>query len=219
MTRILVITRSKAPVPTDPEAEIVLRTPEGLPAEFEGPAHWPLVDLAYLAAGQGAASDGFDAVCVGDVEDFGANALRSVLNMPVIGAGRSAMLYALTLGARFGVIVQPGLACRMKKQVQEFGLSAQCAGIVSAPSDGDLGQAAGQVPDADVLILAGEFGDADAQALRDDTGLPVVSPLPLSIKLAMGFLALGLGHSERSYPAPEVPKPEMIAALAAPASN
>lgn len=212
MTRILVISNTHHAAPADPEAEIVLRAPAGLPADLDGPAHWPLADLSYLAAGQDA--EGFDAVCVGDAEDFGANALRSVLDVPVIGAGRSAMLYALTLGARFGVIARPAATHRMKRQVQEFGLAAQCAGVAFAPEASNLTNAAGQLSDADVLVLAGSFDEAEAQALRNATGLPVIEPLALSVRLAAGFLALGLCHSARSYPAPGVPKPDMIAVLA-----
>lgn len=186
MTRILVL-GVETPL-CDPEAEIICRMPHGLPQDVSSPAYWGLADLAVLAAGQHANAEGFDAVCVGDPCDFGANALRSILPVPVIGAGRAAMFYALTLGNSFAIQTDPTRLQRMRKQVAEFGLNAHCAGVGTEPAE------------ADVLIAVGE-------------GAAAVDPAPLSVSLALGLLGLGLTHSPRTYPAPETPKPELVAAL------
>lgn len=186
MTRILVL-GVETPL-TDPEAEIICRMPKGMPQDVSSPAHWAVADLAVLAAGQGSADEGFDAVCVGDACDFGANALRSVLPIPVIGAGRAAMFYALTLGNTFAVQTDATRVHRIKKQIAEFGLAAHCTGVST------------QVAKADVLIAA------------DGAGAEI-KPAPLSVSLALGLLGLGLSHSARTYPAPETPKSEMIQAL------
>lgn len=218
--RILMLTSDATVAVTDDEAEIVAAVPAGSPADVSSPTCWPMADVAVLAAGQDAVARGFDAVCVGDAADFGANALRSVLTVPVIAGGRSAMLYALTLGGRFAILSRNGLAHRMKKQVQEFGLAAQCAGVAAvgegAGDDDLLGMArtAEAVDGADTIVLAGTFSAADVAALRADLGRPVIEPAPLAVKLALGFLGLGLTHSSRTFPAPQVPKPELVAALA-----
>lgn len=218
--RILMLTSDATVDVTDNEAEIVRVVPTGVPGDLSSPTLWPMADVAVLAAGQDAVGRGFDAVCVGDATDFGANALRSVLTVPVIAGGRLAMLYALTLGGRFAILSRQGLAHRMKKQVQEFGLTAQCAGVVSV-EEGTRGAdlvatvRASEVMDgADTLVLAGPFAPTDAAALRTELGKPVIEPAPLAVRLALGFLGLGLTHSSRSYPAPQVPKPDLVAALA-----
>jgi len=129
-------------------------------------------------------------VCLGDICDFGANALRSVLPIPVLGAGRAAMFHALTLGNSFSILTDAMRLHRMKKQVAEFGLSSYCAGIgTEDPAE------------ADVQIASGQ-------------GHPAINPAPLSVSLVLGFLGLGLTHSARTYPAPETPKPELITTLA-----
>lgn len=186
MTRILVL-GIETPL-SDPEAEIICRMPKGMPQDLSSPAHWALADLAMLCAGQGAHHEGFDAVCVGDACDFGANALRSVLPIPVIGAGRAAMFYALTLGNSFAVQTDATRVHRLGKQIAEFGLAAHCAGVGT------------QATEADVLIAAG----VDAAG---------IDPAPLSVSLALGLLGLGLTQSARTYPAPETPKPDLITAL------
>ena len=43
--------------------------------------------------------------------------------------------------------------------------------------------------------------------------MPVINPGPLSYKLAELVLGLGLSHSKRAYPQPNVPKPEMLTAM------
>lgn len=204
MVRILVLSRDADLILEDPEAEIVVRVPVGLPLDLSSPADWVLADLAVLAAGYGAADEGFDAVCIADAGDFGAAALRSVLKVPVIGAGRAAFLYALTLGARFGIAAPADLRHRMKKQVQDLGLGAQCAGLLDP---GNPNSIAG----ADTLVLAARVQDGDLAGLPD---MVRIDPAPLAVSLAVGFAALGLCHSAHSMPAPDVAMPVLVAALA-----
>lgn len=174
-----------------------------------GAHDWALAELAVMAAGQKAQSEGFDAVCLADFGDYGANALRSLLDIPVVTAGRSAMLHALTLGSRFSVLATGRDINRIKKTVHEYGLDAQCAGIHTQPAEDDIGTLG---IEGDVLILAG------AARLAGLTGLavPVVDPLALVLKLAESLDGLGLSHSRRAYPAPEVRKNVLIESLAAP---
>lgn len=220
MTRILMIAQEVANDLADAEAEIIQQKPLNMPEDLASPAYWSLADLAVLAAGQKAEQEGYDAVCVGDAGDFGANALRSLIDIPVIASGRASMLYALTLGSRFAVLSRETLAHRMKKQVQEFALTSQCCGVecvgehlkgadlVSVACESDL------LGRADTVVLAGGFSTQDAQTLQDALGRQVIEPAPLSVKLALGFLGLGLSQSRRSAPKPQDPKPDLIDALA-----
>ncbi|MEO3388591.1 aspartate/glutamate racemase family protein [Mesorhizobium sp. CAU 1741] len=171
-----------------------------------GAHDWALADLAVLAAGQGAQDEGFDAVCLADFGDFGANALRSVLDIPVVTAGRASMLHALTLGSRFTVLATVRDRNRIGKLVHEYGLDHQCAGIIVM----EQGQAMEPLlRQAEVLVMAP--GTAGAAG---ETRVPTVDPLTLTVKLAESFLGLGLTHSRVAYPAPQVSKADLLTALA-----
>lgn len=219
MTRLLMLATGPADRSTfivDSDTEVVLRAVPGLPEGFDSAHDWALADLAVLAAGQGAEAEGFDAVCLADFGDYGAGALRSVLRIPVVTAGRSAMLYALTLGSRFAILA-PYLAYpRAKKLVQEYGLSGQCASVRSFETAPEALVAATLCIDdgADVLCLAGQ-DTALAASLSAELQVPVVAPARLVLKLAESFLGLGLSQSRRAWPEPQLRKPELIAALLA----
>ena len=106
------------------------RTVRAGPTSFVSPHDWLLLDLAILDAGLGAQDEGFDAVVIDTVSDSGADALRSMLDIPVIAPGRASLIFALTLGRRFGVMAQwePALA-RYEKVLDDWGLRDRCAGV------------------------------------------------------------------------------------------
>ena len=62
----------------------------------------PPAVVALFEAGRSAQEDGYDAVCIDTMSDSGVNALRSVLDIPVIGPGRCSYLTALMLGVTSG---------------------------------------------------------------------------------------------------------------------
>jgi len=229
MTRILMITlRGNADdgrelsAGLDANTHVTLRTAEAAPGTLLSAHDWTLADLAVLAAGQKAESEGFDAVCVGEVGDYGVGALRSVVSIPVIGAGRSAMLHALTLGNRFAMLAPYSRYSRAKKLVGDYALDRQCAAVRSFAAEAEdrvvmpqiLAEARSCVDEdgADVLCL-----DTDdhtiAPQLAAELGVPVVAPAPLCLKLAESFLGLHLSHSRGAYPAPQVRKEALIAAI------
>lgn len=223
MTRLLMLatgTADRSAFIVDSDTEIVLRTVPGLPQGFDSAHDWALADLAVLAAGQGAEADGFDAVCLADFGDYGVGALRSVLAVPVVTAGRNAMLYALTLGSRFAILAPSSAYPRAKKLVQEYGLASQCAAtrrFETAPEA--LAAARLCIEDgADVLCLASQDAALVAQ-LSAELNVPVVAPAPLVLKLAESFLGLGLSQSRRAWPEPQLRKPELISALLATKGN
>ena len=216
MPRLLMIMDGDRSVRGDSDAEIVLRRPMGWPESFDSAHDWVLADLAVLAVGQGAEAEGFDAVCLADFGDYGAGALRSVLSIPVVTAGRSAMLHALTLGSVVAILVPDAGYRRAKKIVQEYGLVAQCPIVRAFDGRGDaLTMARCCIEDgADVICLAGLDGELAAR-LTAELPVPVVDPVALTVKLAESFLGPGLSQSRRAWPEPQVRKPELIAALAA----
>lgn len=191
---------------TDADTEIVHRRVPYISCPPVGAHDWTLADLAVMAAGQKAQSEGFDAVCLADFGDYGANALRSLLDIPVVTSGRAAMLHALTLGGRFSILATERDINRVRKTVHEYALDAQCAGIHVLRDGGDLATLGNT---SEVLIFAG------AARLAGATGVavPVVDPLPLVLKLAESLVGLALSHSRRAYPAPEKRKAALIEAL------
>jgi len=220
MSRILMILTEDRAVETSAETQLVTRLAEGLPKALKSAHDWVLADIAVLAAGQGAEKEGFEAVSVGELGDFGANALRSVLDIPVVAAGRSALHYALTLGSSFGILSPQHTAHRAKKLVQEYGLAAQCVGVRGfAPewSEQQITAAAEALvaeDHADVVVLGGGLDADAARQLAERLPVPVVEPASLSVELAESFLGLGLSQSRRTYPMPQVPKPELVELMA-----
>jgi allantoin racemase len=191
---------------TDSDTEVVHRRVDYPSCPPIGAHDWTLADLAVMAAGQGAQTEGFDAVCLADFGDYGANALRSLLDIPVVTAGRASMLHALTLGARFTVLATERDYVRTKKIVHEYALDTQCADIHLFKPGKDVASLTRQ---AEVLVLAGATHNAGLEALN----IPIVDPLSLVVKLAESLVGLGLTHSRRAYPAPQVRKAELITAI------
>jgi len=198
------------------------------PSSFMSPHDWALMDMALFEAGLSAENDGYDAVLIDTVSDSGADALRSMLDIPVLAPGRASLLFALSLGRKFGILAQwePALA-RYRKVIEEWGFTAHCAGVehFDTPPDfaGLIGdKAAATLPKmeaacrrlidggADVICLGSTTMHQGHRHLSEVLDVPVVNPGPLSYKLMESFLALRLTHSRRAYPRPHVPKPEMI---------
>ncbi|MEB2844564.1 hydantoin racemase [Rhizobiales bacterium RZME27] len=169
-----------------------------------GAHDWALADLAILAAGQNAEAEGFQAVCLADFGDYGAGALRSVLAVPVVTAGRTSMLYSLTLAERFSVLATDRDLTRAKKLVHDYGLDGRCEGVDLAGAD--MGNEASR----EVLILAG-----NARQLVKQAGSTVIDPVAVCLKIAESLIGLSLTHSRHAYPEPQVRKADLIKALSA----
>lgn len=201
------------------------------PASFQSPHDWMLLDVAILEAGLGAESDGYDGVVVDTASDSGVDALRSVLEIPVIGAGQTSLLFALTLGRSFGVLAQwePALA-RMRKSLSDWNLAGHCAGVEHFDTEPDFAGLIGDKRDevlprmeaaclrlidrgADVVVLGSTTMHQAHGYLRERLPVPIVNPGPLSYKLMEELLSAGLSHSRAAYPGPLVPKEEMIHAM------
>ena len=201
------------------------------PTSFNSPHDWLLLDLALFEAGVHAERDGFDAVVIDTVSDSGADALRSMLDIPVVAPGRAALIFALTLGRRFGILAQwqPALA-RYEKVLDEWDLRSRCAGVAhfdTPPDFADLlvGKVDIVLPKmeaacrrlvdrgADVICLGSTTMHQAHAHLAAALDVPVINPGPLSYKLVEMMLALGLSHSRKAYPRPSVPMPEMLTVM------
>jgi allantoin racemase len=198
---------------------------------FDSYHDWVLADIGLFEAGLTAQEEGYDAVCVDTMSDSGVNALRSVLDIPVIGPARACFHIALILGNRFGVVTQwePWIP-ETVKVVAEYGLSDRLASVRAIDVRPDLAElltgkeedvfpmlldAARRCIDdgADVLCLASTTMHEAHGYLAERVPVPVINPGPLTYKLVEAALALGLTHSRKAYQSPVAPKLDMIHAM------
>jgi allantoin racemase len=190
---------------------------------------------AYIAeAGLRSEEEGYDAVIMDTVSDSGLAALRSRLSIPVLGPGLVQQHVAAMLGRRFSILTMWQRWVPMyEKTMAEYGTRHFCASIrpIDVRPDqeqllvgkeevvfGKLeeqGRIAIEQDGADVLLIGSTTMHQSVEHLRRSLGVPVISPGTLSIKLAEVFVQLGLSHSRRAYPSPEVLQDEKFHSLMA----
>jgi len=202
------------------------------PDRYVSHADTTLADLSMLEAGQSAEADGYDAVCIDTMSDSGVAALRSVLDIPVIGPGRASMLTALMLGDRFSVLTMwDAWKPLYKKTIAELNIASHCASIrainVTPDNRNLLGGKEDEIfplletaaracvaEDGAEVILLGSTTMHEAHGyLAGRLEVPVVNPGPLTYKLAEALLGLGLSQSRKAYPKPLAPKDALVRAM------
>jgi len=215
-----------------PDIDFDFRPVKAAPSNYVSAADLVLADAGILEAGQHAEAEGYDAVCIDTMSDSGLAALRSVLDIPVIGPGRASMLMALSLGKRVSVLTMwAAWKPLYTKHLDELGLHHLCASIRSidvAPDNRNLlggkedeifplleaeGRRAVEEDGADVLLFGSTTMNAAHAHLAARLPVPVINPGPLTYKLAELALGLGLRHSRLAHPAPRVPKPDLFTAM------
>jgi allantoin racemase len=220
-----------------PDIELDFKPVKAGPALYDSYHDYVLADFAMLDAGLEAAEEGYDAICIDTMSDSGANALRSMLDVPVIAPGRASYLTALMLGHRFSVLTQwDGWIALYYKGVREYGLEHHLVSVrsINTPPDVEnlLGgkeevvfpklrdAGLGCVEDgADVICLGSTTMHQAHAYLTENLPVPVINPGPLTYKLAETMLSLGLTQSRRAYPRPNVEKLAMIQAMAQAAAD
>lgn len=188
-----------------------------------------LADLGMFEAGMNAEKEGFDAVCVDTVSDAGIAALRSVLDIPVIGPGRTMLLTAMNLGRRFAIVTMwRDWIPLYTKTIKDLGFEHACAAIRSidmAPDGKNLftgkeetiipllveaGRRCVSEDGADVLMLGSTTMHQAHAALSAALPVPVINPGPLALKMAESAVRLKLSHSRGAYPRPRVDKRDVF---------
>ncbi|TFF21852.1 hydrogenase expression protein HupH [Jiella endophytica] len=197
-----------------------------------------IADIGMVEAGRRAEAEGYDAVCIDTVSDSGMTALRSILSIPVIGAGRHAILLALMLGERFSFVsMWDRWRPLYEKTLAELGLQGKCASMRSAdlqPNNQSLlsGREEEVFPvllatarrcveedRADVIILGSTTMHEAHAHLAANLPVPVINPGPLTYRLADAAIRLKLSHSKTTYPAPLVPRLDLFEAMGAAVRN
>jgi Asp/Glu/hydantoin racemase len=221
-----------AAVDLGPGIEFDFRGVRAGPALLDSGHDTGLAEVALAEVGIRAQEEGYDAVCIDTMSDSGVGILRSLLDIPVIGPGRASYLTALMLGDTFSVLTQwDGWIPIYKKGVRDLGLESHLASIRSInmlpdvdnllggkedvvfPLLREAGMACIEEDGAQVICMGSTTMHQAVPYLQDELPVPVINPGPLSYKLAELVLGLGVSHSKRAWPAPNVPKPEMLEAM------
>ncbi len=213
-----------------PGIEFDFRGVKAGPAILDCYHDYVLGDVALLEAGLTAQEDGYDAVCIDTMTDSGMAALRSYLDIPVIGPGRASYMMALMLGNNFSVVTQwDGWIPIYKKGTREYGVADKLASVRSINVMPDVEKLLGgkeevvfpklvecalrciEEDGAEVIILGSTTMHQAHGHMAANLPVPVINPGPLTYKLAE--TVLGLTHSRKAYPKPTVPKPAMLHAM------
>lgn len=185
---------------------------EGPPGiESQRQADLTIAPMLALAAAQTDAA-GYVIACFGDP---GLHALRDQTALPVVGIQEAAVMTALTLGQRFGVIAI--LPTSIPRHLRAFGamgvldrLAADRAlglGVADLADPGKslaamiaTGKRLRDEDGAHVLIMGCAGMAHYRDPLQDATGLPVVEPCQAAVSMALGQIALSLSHKRHEAP-------------------
>jgi len=204
-----------------------------------------VTELAYVEAGIRAEEEGYDAVMIGPVADYGMRQLRSVTTIPVIGAGQASMQIAAGLGRRFAIVtIWPEvLRPAYERQLDDYGFASHCSGLYFVTGNDELPgmletggihslgtpRGAGlldrveatcrraKAEGAEVIVLGCTCMSAAGDVLADRLdGLIVIDPLQAGYKFAEMLLGLGIAPPRQ---VPSMFAPQLAAMLGAVATE
>lgn len=177
---------------------------EGPPGiEDQAQADLTIAPMLALAAREEAGAAGFVIACFGDP---GLHALRARTRVPVLGIQEAAVMTALTMGQRFGVIaILPASIPRHLRAFGAMGVLDRLAGDRAlglgvaelAQADRtlsamvDTGRRLRDEDGAEVLVMGCAGMAAYRETVQAETGLPVVEPCQAAAAMALGRIALG----------------------------
>jgi allantoin racemase len=182
-----------------------------------------LMDFTVFQAGIKAEEEGYSAVVIDTVSDSGLRALRSRLNIPVLGPGECAFQMAMMLGKRFTVLTMWDEWFPLyEKTLTEYGYWDRVASLRSIDTRPDVtellegkediifdklkaeAEAATEEDGADVIVLGSTTMHQSASWLAANLPIPVINPGLVAYKQAELLVQLGLTHSKKAFPAPGV---------------
>ena len=212
-----------------PDIEFDFRGVKAGPALLDSYHDYIAGDLALFEAGLSAQEDGYDAVCIDTMSDSGMNAMRSVLDIPVIGPGRASFMMALIFANKMSVVTQwDGWIPIYTKLAREYDVADKLVSVRSINMMPDLENLLGgkeevvfpklvecamrciEEDGAEVILLGSTTMHQAHAHMVENLPVPVINPGPLTYKLAESVLGLGLTQSRKAYPKPNIPLPKMI---------
>ncbi len=187
------------------------------------------MELSSIEAAMDAQNRGYDAIFVNTIGDYALPAQRSGVDIPVVGAGQSAMLVAASLGRRFSIVSiwPPKMRFIYENLLRDYGLSDLCSSIRHVTDDSELatlaneenfvtdmggqklesikrivGECRGAVAEdgAEVIILGCTCMSPTHAQVQAALDVPVVNGVTAGYKFTELILSLGLFSSREAYP-------------------
>ena len=83
-----------------------------------------------------AEQQGYDAFAIGHFQDGGLYEARATVDIPVLGLGEAAMLYACTLGQKIGLVtINPVFVPMHEEQIRRYGLTSRIVAVKAIETD------------------------------------------------------------------------------------
>jgi allantoin racemase len=171
-----------------PDTEVVLH---GMHSDTYR-TEYPGIDIRYaslqhlhstqmILAGLEAERQGFEAYAICTIPDVALKESRSLLNIPVVGYGESAMLLACTFGERFGILnFIPEISEQLAANARRYGLGERLAGVRHVGFTFDDVVAGFDSPDS----VINRFEEAARAMIRDGAEVLIPGEAPLCVLLA-----------------------------------
>lgn len=192
-------------------------------------------DMYVVEAGLRAQEEGYDAVIMDTVSDSGLYALRSRLDIPVLGPGLVSYAVAIMLGKRFSIITMWNRWRHLyEKNMDTYHLWDKCASIraVDIPPDAealfagkeeemfrvltDEANRAVAEDGAGVILLGSTTMHQAGDYMAEYLPVPVINPGPVAIKMVEAIVQLGLTHSKVDFASPSTIIDDRFFSLGAP---
>lgn len=185
------------------------------------PAEFAIQQINYMDAGMRAAADGCDVLVYVTVADYGIAALRSAVDIPVIGSGEAALKFGQQIGSRFSIVtVWPASTNFIHhNNLREHGLTGSLASIRNVMDEEVI--SGSERPDAfiadmqagndrtcdriiaacrraveedgaEFIILGCTCMSPIASRIAANCSVPVINPFATAVKLAETMVALGV---------------------------
>jgi len=174
--------------------------------ETQRQADLTIAPMLALAAQLEPEALGYVIACFGDP---GLHALRDQTRLPVLGIQEAAVMTALQLGQRFGVIaILPASIPRHMRAFASMGVLDRCAGDralnlgVADLADADrtlarmiaIGTELRDIDGADTIIMGCAGMASYRDTIQTALNIPVIEPCQAAAAMAIGRIALGWQH-------------------------
>ncbi len=212
------VTRREIEQIQDGTLEVDLVSLEQGPASIESEFDDRIASPWVLEKVKEAEANGFDAVFLDCMGDIALNAAREIVRIPVIGPCQATMAIASMLGDRFSIItILENVVPLFWRKAREYGFIQNLASVRSVEVPvleldtkrelvkkrlAEESMNAVKEDGAEVIILGCTGMVGMARDVQEIVGVPVIDPVPVSIKLAKLMAELRLIHSSKAYPKP-----------------
>jgi len=166
-----------------------------------------------------AESEGYDGIFISCMGDPSVDAIRERVDIPVVGPGRTTMLYAADLAHTFSVVTMlENVIVLIEDMARKLGLSEKLVSVrtVDMPVLGltDKAKLIGSLADESALAIEKDRAHAIilgctgmlgvAEALKDSLlqkghHVPVLDPVPIGIRYLETLISLNLCQSKKTY--------------------